>query len=84
MADATAVNVRHRVSWWAKAFIHLTHVVQICSLKFPSLGCPLGFLAKFPPRGLLCWVVNNSSYVSVNHGPWQKLKLDVTPAEFDQ
>ncbi len=72
MADATTMmNVRHRVGWFGKLTIQVAHYAHKFGIKFPSIG-------------LLCWIVNRSSYVSVDYGPWQRIKLDITPAEFDQ
>jgi hypothetical protein len=62
------MNVRHRVGLLGR--------LAIAGAKL------LGRLRLPLPVPALVWAVNRSSYVSVNGGPWRRLRLDLNAREF--
>lgn len=64
-SGTTTMNVRHKVGLLGKLTIHTAKLASRIGLSLPL--------------PLIVWAIERSSYVSVNRGPWRKVRLGLTP-----
>jgi hypothetical protein len=69
MSNTTpTINVRHRPGLAGRLMIRAIPLLNRVGIRVPL--------------GMICFVLNWSSFVSVAGGPWQRMTMDFTAAEF--